>query len=190
DYGLGMAIDGSGNVYITGYSDFTWQGDGSANPLHAHSGSYDVVVVKLTSAGAYQWHTFYGSSSGDIGYGIAVDRSGKVYITGYSDATWQGDGGANPLHAHSGSYDVVVLKLTDAGAYQWHTFYGSSSGDIGYGIAVDGSGNVYITGESDITWQGDGGANPLHAHSGGRDIVALKLSATPFNRIFLPQVLR
>jgi uncharacterized repeat protein (TIGR01451 family) len=172
DYGFGIAVDASGNVYITGYSNATW-----GNPLHAYSGYSDIVVVKLTSAGAYQWHTFYGSSDTDIGYGIAVDANSNVYITGYSGATWQGDGGAAPLHAHSGYSDIVVVKLTSAGAYQWHTFYGSSDTDIGSGIAVDANSNVYITGDSYATWQGDGGVAPLHAHSGSQDIVALKLTS-------------
>jgi len=131
DLGYGIAVDGSGNVYITGYSVATW-----GSPLHAHSGGADIVVVKLTSAGAYQWHTFYGSSNIDYGQAIAVDGSGNVYITGSSYATWQGDGGTNPLHAYVGSYDIVALKLTSAGAYQWHTFYGSSNSDYSYGIAV------------------------------------------------------
>ena len=104
-------------------------------------------MLKLNSSGAYQWHTFYGSSSDDDGgYGIAVDGSGNVYVTGDSDATWNGPAGQNPLHAYSGSYDIFVLKLDSSGAYQWHTFYGSSSWDYGFGIAVDGSGNVYVTG--------------------------------------------
>ncbi len=49
---------------------------------------YDIFVLKLDSSGAYQWHTFYGSSDHDYGNGIAVDGSGNVYVTGYSYATW------------------------------------------------------------------------------------------------------
>ncbi len=55
----------------------------------------------------------------------------------------------NPVHAYSGSNDVFVLKLDANGAYQWHTFYGSVSGAVpGYSIAVDGSSNVYVTGNA------------------------------------------
>jgi len=176
DYGRGIAVDTSSNVYVTGESYSPWLGDNSTPPLHTPSEGGSLVVLKLNSAGAYQWHTFYGSPSGDSGNGITVDGSNNLYVTGSSRATWQGDGGTNPLHAHStgSNYDIVVLKLTSAGGYQWHTFYGSPSSDYGYGIAVASS-NVYVTGESYAAWQGDSGVNPLHAYSGLNDIVALKL---------------
>jgi hypothetical protein len=127
-----IAADGSGNIYIVGTSYATWQGDGGANPLHAYGGGpNDIVVTKLNSSGAYQWHTFYGAGGDDRGHAIAVDGSGNVYVTGLSSSTWQGDGGANPLHAFSGGeYDIVVLKLNSDGDYQWHTFYGPGGGGL------------------------------------------------------------
>jgi len=125
----------------------------------------------LTIDPNYIWHTFYGSTDYDESSGIAVDGDNNVYITGYSRATW-----GNPIHAYSGSSDIVVVKLNSAGAYQWHTFYGSSStNDEGKGIAVDANSNVYITGYSNATWQGDSGQPPLNGHSGGFDIVVVKL---------------
>ncbi len=107
-------------------------------------------MLKLNTSGTYQWHTFYGSG-GDSGNGIAVDGSGNVCVTGQSAATWNGPSGQIPLNAYSGQ--IFVLKLDTSGAYQWHTFYGSG-GDSGNGIAVDGSGNVCVTGQSAATWNG------------------------------------
>ena len=81
----------------------------------------------------YQWHTFYGSGN-DIAYGIAVDGSGNVYVTGYSDDTWNGPSGQSPLNAYNGGgsgINIFVLKLNSSGAYQWHTFYGAGD-DYGY----------------------------------------------------------
>jgi hypothetical protein len=178
DVGGAIAVDGSGNVYIAGRSAETWQGIEGANPLHPHGGNGDIMVLKLDSSGAYQWHTFYGSNGSDYGAGITVDGSEYIYVAGGSYATWQGDGGRDPLHAHSWDDDIAVLKLNGSGAYLWHTFYGSSDESGGTGIEVDQSGNVYVAGYSWETWQGDGGSNPLHAYSGGgyRDIAILKLS--------------
>jgi len=174
DEGYGIAVDGDNNLYVAGISDDTWQGDGNANPLHAHSGANDIVVVKLSSAGAYQWHTFYGSSADDYGYDVTV-AGNYVYVTGYSLDTWNGDGNTPPLHAYSGAEEIVVVKLNNAGVYQWHTFYGSNDADYGDGIAVNGS-NVYVAGSSTTTWQGDGNASPLHVHSGPSEIVVVKLN--------------
>jgi hypothetical protein len=164
DVAYGIAVDSIGNVYVTGYSvSNNWGG-----ALHAFSGGSDIFVLKLDSSGAYQWHTFYGSSTDDTGYSIAVDGSGSVYVTGESGSTW-----GSPLNAHSGNGDIFVLKLDNNGAYQWHTFYGSSSGNTGNSITVDTSGNVYVTGHSWATW-----GSPLHSYTGNWDMFVLKLSSS------------
>ena len=194
DYGDGIALDGNGNVYITGHSDATWNGPGGQSPLNAYSGNgfEDIFVLKLNGSGAYQWHTFYGTAANAVsGTGIAVDGSGNVYVTGASGATWNGPGATAPLNAYSGGsyntdilgfYAIFVLKLNGNGAYQWHTFYGPATGDVsGGGVAVDGSGNFYVTGTSGATWNGPGTTAPLNAYSGGSngtDIFVLKLNTS------------
>ena len=179
DSTTGLAVDNSGNLYITGYSNQNWLGPGNAAPLHAHSGSDDILLIKLDSNGIYQWHTFYGSSNAEKAQRVTVENDNSVYITAGSNATWQGDGGAEPLHPYAGGSDLTILKLNTSGVYQWHTFYGSSGiFDILYGIATDSNGNVYASGSSELSWQGDGGANPIHAHSGGlSDLLVLKLDS-------------
>jgi len=166
-------------VYVTGQSPVNWLGDGDTAPLHAFSGgpgySTDIVVLKLNGAGVYQWHTFYGvAEATDVGRGIAVDNSGNLYIAGQSLGTW-----GTPLHAYTSESDIVALKLNSAGAYQWHTFYGSGGYDNGAGVAVDGDGNVFVAGTSAAAWPGDGDAQPAHPYSESlTDIVVLKLNAS------------
>ena len=183
DYGNGIAVDASGNVYVAGSSAAAWNGPGATPPLNPYSGSSDIVVLKLNSAGAYQWHTFFGSAAGaDTALAIAVESGGgNVYVTGYSIATWNA-GATAPLHAHGGSNgnDMAVLKLSSAGAYQWHTFYGAAGGsgnDYGRSLSVDSGGNVYVTGNSNAAWTGPGAAAPLNPYAGGNDIAVLKLSS-------------
>ena len=175
-YANAIAVTADG-VYVTGTGDATWNGDGDTPPIHAKSGSfYDIVVLKLSTAGAYQWHTFYGAGDSASGDGIAATTDG-VYVSGRSNATWNGDGETAPIHAYSGSNDIVVLKLSTAGAYQWHTFYGSSNIDYGRGIAVVGNG-VYVTGYGYATWNGDGNTPPIHAFTGSCDIEVLELDTS------------
>ncbi|MBU0495134.1 MAG: SBBP repeat-containing protein [Chloroflexi bacterium] len=188
DVGNGIAVDGNGAPYIAGESFSTW-----GSPLHAKSGARDMAVLKLNSSGVYQWNTFYGGNANDIGYGISVNGSGNAYITGASAAPWLGDGNTEPAHPHSGGpNDITVLKLNTNGGYQRHTFYGADgSNDAGFSIAVNSDHEVFITGLSTTTWQGAGGAAPLHVHSGNLqgDSFVLKLSDRVYG-IYLPLVIR
>ena len=176
----GIAVDGSGNVFVTGNSNVSWQGDGGADPVHPFAGNADITVLKLNNSGAYQWHTFYGSSAGDdYGLAIGIDGSSNAYVVGRSNQSWKGDGNLNPLHAYSGGADIIMLQLTGSGTYAWHTFYGSSGGDdYGQDIAVDACGAFYVAGYSPANWLGDGGANPLHAYTGSKDIYVLANTST------------
>jgi hypothetical protein len=188
DFGYGIAVDGTGSPAIAGYSFDTW-----GSPLHALSGERDISVLKLDVDGAYQWNTFYGSPANDIGYGIALDDGGNIYVAGESANTWQGDGGRDPVHAHAlDSTDLAVLKLDRQGAYQCHTFYGAAGyADAGLGLAVDSQQAVYVTGPSASAWNGDGGIPPLHPHSGNDqgESFALKLNDRVVT-LYLPLALR
>ena len=108
--GYGIALDGSSDdIYVTGESYATWQGDNNTSPSHPYTEGRDIVVLKLAGNGTYQWHTFYGSN--DVGRGISIDTANDLYVAGYGGTTWQGDHDRNPLHPHSGQADIVVLKL-------------------------------------------------------------------------------
>ena len=133
DYGRGIAVDGSGNVYITGYT-------------YSSGGSAAVLIAKYNTSGTFQWQRTLGGVTSDVGYDIAVDGSGNVYISG---ATYI---------SGAGSYDVLIAKYDTSGTIQWQRTLGGANDDSGQDIAVDGSGNVYITGFS-----GAGSGNVLIA---------------------------
>ena len=187
-YAFAIATDGSGNVYVTGYATASWTGPANQAPLHAYSGgwngTHDIFVLKLNSKGAYQWHTFYGSSSAyDEPYGMVTDTGGNVYVTGYSLAAWNGPANQAPVSAFGLYSECFVLKLSSAGAYQWHTFHGgASSNDGANSLAVDGNGNVYITGNSNAAWNGPAGQAPLQAYVGTSsnvfDFYVIKLNSS------------
>ncbi len=84
-------MDGSGNVYVGGYSYATW-----GSPIRAYTSSADAFAAKLDSGGNLTWNTFLGGSGYDFGNGIAVDGSGNVYVGGYSCATW-----GSPIRAYT-----------------------------------------------------------------------------------------
>jgi hypothetical protein len=176
DSGFNVAVDPAGNIYLVGEATESWSGPGDIPPLHAPSGSLDVVIMKLDPHGNYQWHTFYGASDGDGAKGIAVDPDGNVYVTGFSIIAWNGPQDELPRHAFDNYWNLFVLKLDSQGAYQWHTFYGYDDTNMGCGIALDGLGGVYAAGQSYTAWLGDGGAPPLHAFTpGSYELTVLKL---------------
>lgn len=128
----------------------------------------------------YQWHSFYGSSEREAGNAIALDSAGHIYLTGRSDAFWNGPGGENPINGHSGgNSNIVLTKIDAAGNFHWHTFYGTSDQNLGYSIAVDSSNSIYLAGLSNTAWNNHDGESPLNAHSDGdRDAVIVKVDSS------------
>ncbi len=152
DCGFGIAVDASGNAYVTGFTE-------SANfPTTAgafqttYGGFTDAFVTKLNPTGsALVYSTYLGGSGFDSGNGIAVDASGNAYVTGdtRSFSDFPTTAGAFQTTFGGGADDVFVTKLNPTGsALVYSTFLGGSGNEEGQGIAVDASGNAYVTGET------------------------------------------
>ena len=133
----------------------------SARPLESHSLRIQADSFRSSTLAApdpaLAWNTFLGGIGDEEGDDIVVDRSGNIYVTGYSYVSW-----GSPIRNLSTMPDAFVAKLGPNGNLIWNTFLGGSGGDAGYGIAVDASGNVYVTGNSDLTW-----GNPIRAYTPG-----------------------
>jgi hypothetical protein len=169
DYGRGIAVDTSGNVCVTGWTLST--NFPTVNPRQpSNGGAYDAFVAKLNTAGsALVYSTYLGGSLGDRGNAIAVDASGNAYVTGVTQSTSSGDfPTANPFQAtHGGGFeDGFVAKLSASGsALLYSTYVGGNGSEEGTGMAVDASGNAYVTGFTEST--NFPMANPLQTTNGG-----------------------
>jgi hypothetical protein len=145
----GIALDGSGNIYIAGET----KSSQTSFPLMlafqaALSGPSDAFITKLTSgAGALSFSTYLGGTQADLASGIAVDGSNNVYISGNTSSSGLG----NPVSSMFGGgiEDGFVAKFNSTGSEQYFTYVGLTGDDVATAIAVDGaSGNAYITGST------------------------------------------
>ena len=177
DFGMGLALDSSGNAYITGFTNLgggppmfgmnlvkynnsgvqkwnsTWGGwDEEGNAIAVDSADNvfvtgkmenytgmtndDMFLMKYDSSGIQQWNRSWGGTWNDEGFGVVVDSAGNVYVTGVLD---------NDIASEN---DIFLVKYDNSGELQWdHTLTVSLDDDIGYGLAVDSSDNVYLTGK-------------------------------------------
>ncbi|HXN23339.1 MAG TPA: SBBP repeat-containing protein [Candidatus Dormibacteraeota bacterium] len=146
DYGVGIAVDSAGNAYVTGFTGS--MNFPTSNPLQSTiHGGYDAFVAALDPTGAtLLYSTYLGGTGTDYCFGIAVDSAGNAYVTGYTNSTDFPT--SNPLQpTNHGGYDAFVAALDPTGAtLLYSTYLGGTGDDYGYGIAVDSTGNAYVTG--------------------------------------------
>ena len=128
DEAHGIAVDASGNAYVTGFS-------------YGSSTGYDYATIKYRPDGSEQWTARYnGRGGGDRALALALDTAGNVYVTGYSNSSEEPEG----------NYDYATIKYDSDGNELWVARYDGPAGDddFAYALAVDGLGNVYVTGGS------------------------------------------
>jgi hypothetical protein len=159
DYGYGIAVDGSGNAYVTGETK-SWEDTFPVvvgPDLTYNGGWYDAFIVKVNADGtALVYCGYIGGWYMDGSHGIAVDGSGNAYITGYTESTeYEGfpvivGPDLTYNNSHPGyDFDAFVAKVNaDGTALVYCGYIGGSSSDFGHGIAADGSGNAYVAGET------------------------------------------
>lgn len=132
DNAAGVATDAAGNVYLTGYTFGSLDGNNSA-------GDADAFLVKYDRDGVKQWTKQFGSVEQDIATAIAVDGAGDLYVVGRTVGAL--DGAPN-----AGGLDAFVAKFDDAGGLLWTRQFGSAADDYAYGMAVDAEDDVVVVG--------------------------------------------
>lgn len=151
--GVALAVDASGNAYVTGYTlstDFPTT-PGAYRTSLSGAGTWDAFVVKLNPSGtAPVYSTFLGGSGSDRGFAISVDGAGDAYVAGYTNSSdFPTTPGALRTTFGGGAMEAFVTKLNAAGnALQYSTYLGGSADDRAYGIALDASGDAFVTGRT------------------------------------------
>lgn len=173
DAGTAIAVDASGNAYVTGFTRSTnfpvtvgslQTGCGTTGTCNGYF--WDAFVTKLTANGQIVYSSYLGGSGNDMGKAIAVDASGSAYVAGQTfSSNFPTTAGAFKT-TYGGAGDAFVSKVSPGGtSLQYSTYLGGSGTDNDEGIAVDSSGNAYVTGQTYSTDFPTAGA--IQAFNGG-----------------------
>lgn len=140
-----ISVDSTGSVYVTGQT----YSDNLGGIPNSTAGQDDAFVAKLNAAGsAWQWITYLGGTDSEAGYGVAVSSQGSVWMTGYTDSTNFPTTPNAYQTQFGGFWDAIVVRLNATnGAVNYSTYFGYDNLDEGRDIALDSTGNVYVTGQ-------------------------------------------
>gem|GEM_PF-595053 len=182
DESYGIAVDGDGSAYVIGWTlsdDFPTQDPYQTDPADLDR---DVFVTKVNPDGSnLVYSTYLGGANGEYGRDIVVDGDGNAYVTGYTssdDFPTQG-----PYQTDSPGRDVFVAKLNAIGnALVYSTYLGGNAEERAYGIAVDGSRNVYVSGWTASTDFPT--LTPYQTDQPGDDAFVTKLNAAGDNLVY------
>ncbi|MBK8874682.1 MAG: SBBP repeat-containing protein [Bacteroidia bacterium] len=179
-----VAVDISGNVFITGTFDGTSDFDpGSGVNNLTSAGFQDIFVAKLNTSGNFVWAHQLGSVADDYGNSVAVDATGNLYLAGYFQTTvdFNPGAGTNTLTSF-GENDIFVAKFDPAGNFVWVNRMGGADFDYAYSIDVDATGNIYTTGGFGDIADFDPGAGVTNLTALGRvNAFVHKLSGSPLD---------
>jgi hypothetical protein len=184
DAGSGIAVDSSGNAYVTGTTSSTNfpTASSTSSPFQgANAGGSDAFVTKLNPSGSgLVYSTYLGGANADAGSAIAVDGSGNAYVTGFTKSLnfpASSSTGSPFQSSNGGLLDAFVTKLNPTGSgLVYSTYLGGSGSDSGNGIAVDHFGNAYVAGTTNSPNFPTAGSPVQGSNAGAQDAFVTKLS--------------
>ncbi len=170
-----VSLDGAGNIVFTGRISAPVDFGGGLLPS---AGDYDIILVKLDSAGNHVWSKVFGGSAQDSGIAVATDSEDNILMTGWFGLTIDFGGGQ---FISAGKDDAFLVKFDPSGTSLWAKHYGDAGVQDGLAVAVDSSDNVILAGSFegtlDFGGSGDYGAGSITATAGGwLDAFVAKLS--------------
>lgn len=174
----GTVVDASGNVYAVGWytsATITFGGTTLTNP-----GSFtgDMFVAKYDATGNVLWAKTFGGVDGEIGNSIAIDASGNIYVAGWFTSSAMVMDTYTLTNAGTTSSDMFVAKMDPSGNTLWAKSGGGTSGDRGLSVAVDASGNVFVTGAFNSNSISFGSGGLTNAGTNTSDIFLVKYNAS------------
>jgi hypothetical protein len=150
DRAYSIAVDGSGNAYVAGYTTSAADTFPVVNgPVLLHGGGGpDAFLAKVGASGLLEYCGYIGGAGDDRAFGVAVDGSGNAYVVGYTDSLADSfPKTVGPSLVNNGGYDAFVAKVNSAGTgFDYCGYIGGALWDYGLAVAVDGNRNAYVTG--------------------------------------------
>jgi hypothetical protein len=141
DYADAVTVDNLGNVYVAGRTFGSLDSETNIGPP-------DALLIKCTSDGTKQWIRLFGSSALDYSNGVAADILGNIYVTGHTEGAFPGQS------FYGGTRDIFLVKYLANGTKAWMRQSGTATDDYGYSVSVDNTGNVYVTGSTGASLDG------------------------------------
>jgi hypothetical protein len=158
DYGYFVAVDESGNIFVTGRTNNSFEG-------YANKGYYDIFLTKWNSEGTNEWTKQWGTVETEGGYSVTTDIDGSIFVAGHTNGSFD-------ENINLGNNDVFLTKWNSDGKKEWTKQWGTGESDYGHSVIVDSSGNIFVAGctkgaFADSTNSGDNDVFLTKWNSGG-----------------------
>ncbi len=175
DQGAGVALDASGNIYLTGGFQSTSLTVGASVLTNVQSGTFDLFLAKIDPSGTVLWANAAGGNGDELMLDVVVDASGNCFIGGFSGSDlWVF--GPNLIFGTLGDRSILLAKYNSAGVVQWARTGNGTGEERAQRLAVDASGNCYLTGFFTSATLGFGGS-VIAVNSGAKDMYLAKYDA-------------
>ncbi len=182
DYGLGLAYDPQGFLYITGlYNDNVDFDPGPGSMVLSSSGNYNTFILKLDTAGQFEWVRDFTGSAYCSPRSIYFDPIAGLFLTG----EFQGNCNFDPNSTNgttlssNGNNDIFIAKLISNGNFGWAHGFGSTGSDRGMKVTGDSLSNIYCTGifRGQVDFDPGPGSNPKGGIALANDIFLMKIDS-------------
>ena len=200
DMATSVAVDGSGNVFVVGFTSSSGfplaDPGGGAYFDDTYNGEWDAFIAKFSGSNLrLLWSTYFGGDDEDVATSVAVDGSGNVFVVGNTDSPSgfplaNPGGGAYYDNTHNGSRDGFIAKFLGSNlSLVWSTYFGGDDDDEAHSVVVDGSGNVFVVGNTDSPSgfplaNPGGGAYYDDTYNGGLDAFIAKFSGSNLSLVW------